>query len=136
MTKNQHFFLFLCFFSKKCRIKRNQKDHFLKGDWIKLCWVKVIFQTNPLAKKKAFKRFGKWLSSQSRSKGIEKMFKKMYNQDFCEKRLVSLNESKKQDWDETTSYGNKKLLNLIDKAKPPEWFLTIMNCHWWSKMMR
>ena len=40
LTKNQLFFLFLCFFSWKFRIYGNQKHQFLKGDSIKNFWVK------------------------------------------------------------------------------------------------
>ena len=45
-----------------------------------------------------------------------KMFKKMYNRHFCEKSLVSLHQSKKQNRNLTTSCDNKKFLNLMNKT--------------------
>ena len=39
LTRNQ-LFLFLCFFIQKFRIKGNQKHQFLKGDSMKMFWVK------------------------------------------------------------------------------------------------
>ena len=40
LSKNQLFFLFLCCFFLKIQDKGNQKHQFLKGDSIKLFWVK------------------------------------------------------------------------------------------------
>ena len=44
--------------------------------------------------------------------GIEEMFKKMYIQDFCEDKLLSLGQSVKQSCDSITSWEEKKFLNL------------------------
>ena len=46
--------------------------------------------------------------------GIEEMFKKMYNQDYCEDKLVTLDQSVKQSCDSIISWEDKKCLNLMN----------------------
>ena len=48
--------------------------------------------------------------------GIEEMFKKMYNQDFCEDKLVTLGQSVKQSCDSVISWEDKRFLNLMNRA--------------------
>ena len=48
--------------------------------------------------------------------GIEEMFKKMYNQDFCEDKLVTLGQSVKQSCDSIISWEDKKFLNLMSRT--------------------
>ena len=48
--------------------------------------------------------------------GIEEMFKKMYNQDFCEDKLVTLGQSVKQSCDSIISWEDKRFLNLMNRA--------------------
>ena len=48
--------------------------------------------------------------------GIEEMLKKMYNQDFCEDKLVTLDQSIKQCRDSIISCEYKKFLILMNKT--------------------
>ena len=48
--------------------------------------------------------------------GIEEMFKKMYNQDFCEDKLVTLGQSVKQSCDSIISWEDKRFLNLMNRT--------------------
>ena len=47
---------------------------------------------------------------------IEEMFKKMYNLDFCEDRLVTLDQSIKQSGDSIISWEGKTFLNLMNRT--------------------
>ena len=44
------------------------------------------------------------------------MFKKMYNQDFCEDKLVTLDQSVEQSCDSIMSWDDKKFLNLMKRT--------------------
>ena len=47
---------------------------------------------------------------------IEEMFKKIYNQDFCEDKLATLGQSVKQSCDLIIFWEDKKFLNLINRT--------------------
>ena len=49
--------------------------------------------------------------------GIEDMFKKIYNQDFCEDKFVTLNQNIKQSSDSIISWEDKKFLNLMNRTR-------------------
>ena len=44
------------------------------------------------------------------------MFEKMYNQDFCEGKLVTLNQSVKQSCDSIIYWKDKKFLTLMNRT--------------------
>ena len=48
--------------------------------------------------------------------GMEEMFKKKYNQDFCEDKLVTFGQSVKQSCDSIISWEDKKFLNLMNRT--------------------
>ena len=47
--------------------------------------------------------------------GLEDIFKKMYNQDFCEDKLVTLDQSIKQSGDSIIFWENRKFLKLMNR---------------------
>lgn len=48
---------------------------------------------------------------------IEELHKKMYNLDFCDDKLLTLNQVMNQNCDASVSWENKKYLNLMNKTR-------------------
>ena len=56
------------------------------------------------------------IKSDVKDVGIEEMFKKMCNQDFCEDKLVTLDQSSKRSRDSIIHWEGKKFLNLMNRT--------------------
>ena len=56
------------------------------------------------------------IKTEVKDAGIEEMFKKMYNQDFREDKLVTLDQSVKQSCDSIISWEDTKFLTLINRT--------------------
>ena len=61
--------------------------------------------------------------------GIEELHKKMYNLDFCDDNLLTLNQVMNQNCDASVSWEDKKYLNLMNKTRMV--WLSIALQKWW-----